>query len=194
MRGLETVYSEVIRNSRAYASQYFYEAHNRIIRRYAEAYGLPMLNATIAFGRLSPRTSIQQNLKGFINLLAGKPKPSAILSANWQSALNALTLSEAEAHNYLYTEPLSKVRAFIRNLLLDDTVITLDIIMLRILKDYYPIPSANHLFQHYPEWHSRIYPAIRALDPSIPPYRIQSMLWDYARRLYAPIPKDGRIL
>jgi len=194
MLGLQKIYADAIQNNRTRASQYFYEAHNRLIRRYAEAYGLPMLNATIAFGRLSPRTSIQQNLKAFVNLLAGKPKPCSILTANWQSALNALTLSEAEAHNYLYCQPLSKVRAFVRNLLLDDSVITLDIIMLRILKDYYPIPTANHLFQHYPNWHSRIYPAIRALDPSIPPFQIQSMLWDYARRLYAPIPKSGRIL
>jgi hypothetical protein len=194
MRGLQTVYSEVIRNSRARASQYFYEAHNRLIRRYADAYGLPMMNATIAFGRLSPRTSIQQNLKAFVNLLAGNPKPCRILTANWQSALNALTLSEAEAYDYLYCQSLSKVRAFVRNLLLDDSVITLDMIMLRILKDYYPIPTANHLFRHYSYWHSRIYPAIRALDPSMPPFQIQSMFWDYARRLYAPIPKSGRIL
>jgi len=194
MRGLQTVYSEVIRNSRARASQEFYEVHHRLIRRYSEAYSVPFLNACIAFSRLSPRTSISLNLRAFVNLLAGNPKPRAVLTANWQSATDALSLSEQEAYDYLYCQPLSKVRAFARNLLLDESVITLDVIMLRILKDYYPIPTVNHLFRHYPDWHSRVYPAIRALDPSMPPFQIQSMLWDYARRLYAPIPKCGRIL
>jgi hypothetical protein len=194
MRGLREVYERAIQNNRARASQEFYEAHHRLIRRYSEAYSVPFANACIAFARLSPRTSIALNLRAFINLLAGKPKPSAVLTANWQSAVNALTLSEDEAHCYLYCEPLSKVRAFARNLLLDDSVITLDAIMTRILKDYFPIPTLNHLFQHYAEWHSEVYPVIRALDYSIPAYRVQATLWDYARRLYAPIPTNGSLL
>jgi len=194
MRGLQEVYSEVIRNNRARASQEFYEAHNRLIRRYSEAYSVPFVNACIAFARLSPRTSIALNLRAFVNLLAGNPKPSAVLTANWQSAQDALSLSEQDANNYLYNQPLTKVRAFARNLLLDGSVITLDAIMTRILKDYFPIPTLNHLFQHYSEWHTRIYPAIRALDYSVPPYQIQAMIWDYARRLYAPVPTQGRLL
>jgi len=194
MRGLQEVYSDAIRNNRARASQYFYEAHHRLIGRYAEAYSLPMMNACIAFARLSPRTSIQQNLKAFVNLLAGNPKPQSILSANWQSARQALSLSEEQAYDYLYNEPLSKVRAFARNLLLDNSVITIDAIMTRILKDYFPIPTLNHLFQHYSNWHTQILPHIQALEPAIPAYQIQAILWDYARRLYEPIPKDARLL
>ena len=188
MIGLQAVYSEAVRNNKARASGQFYEAHSRLIYRYAEAYSLPFANACIAFARLSPRTSISLNLKAFVLLLDGKPKPNGVLSANWQSAQQALTLSEAQVHCYLYEEPLTKVRAFARNLLLDTGVITLDAIMARILRDYYPIPSLNHLFQHYAEWHSRVYPAIRELDPATPPYQIQAVLWDYARRLYAPVP------
>jgi len=188
MRGLQELYRQAIQNTRARASQDFYEAHHRLIRRYSEAYSIPFTNACIAFARLSPRTSITLNLKAFINLLAGNPKPSAVLTANWKSATDALTLSEAQVHCYLYREPLTKVRAFARNLLLDTGVITLDAIMCRILRDYFPIPSLNHLFQHYADWHSRVYPAISALDPAVPPYQIQAVLWDYARRLYAPVP------
>jgi len=188
MISLQAVYSEALRNNKARASGQFYEAHHRLINRYAEAYSVPLANACIAFARLSPRTSISLNLRAFLNLLAGNPKPSAVLTANWQSAQQALTLSEAQVHYYLYEEPLTKVRAFARNLLLDDTVITLDAIMLRILKDHYPIPSLNHLFRHYADWHSKVYPAISALDPTILPYQIQAILWDYARRLYAPVP------
>jgi len=188
MIGLQSVYSDAVRNNKARASGQFYEVHHRLIYRYAEAYSLPFANACIAFARLSPRTSISLNLRAFLNLLAGKPKPSAVLTANWQSATDALTLSEEQVHRYLYEEPLSKVRAFARNLLLDTGVITLDAIMCRILRDYFPIPSLNHLFQHYTEWHSRIYPAIRELEPAVPPYQIQAILWDYARRLYSPVP------
>ena len=188
MIGLQAVYSEAVRNNKARASGQFYEVHHRLIRRYADLYSLPFTNACIAFARLSPRTSISLNLRAFLNLLAGKPKPSAVLTANWQSATDALTLSEEQVHRYLYEEPLTKVRAFARNLLLDTGVITLDAILCRILRDYYPIPSLNHLFQHYAEWHSRVYPAIRELDPAVPPYQIQAVLWDYARRLYAPVP------
>jgi len=192
--GLRELYAQVILNNRARASQDFYEAHNRLIRRYSEAYSIPFTNACIAFARLSPRTSIALNLKAFVNLLAGNPKPSAVLTANWQSAVDALSLSEVEVHNYLYCQPLTKVRAFARNLLLDESVITLDAIMTRILKDYFAIPSLNHLFQHYSDWHSQVYPVIRALDYSIPPYRIQATLWDYARRLYAPVPTNAPLL
>jgi hypothetical protein len=188
MTGLQAVYSEAVRNNKARASGQFYEAHHSLIRRYSEAYSLPFANACIAFARLSPRTSVSLNLRAFLNLLAGKPKPSGVLSANWQSAQQALTLSEEQVHCYLYEEPLTKVRAFARNLLLDTGVITLDAIMARILRDHYPIPSLNHLFQHYAEWHSRIYPAIRELEPAVPPYQIQAILWDYARRLYSPVP------
>jgi hypothetical protein len=194
MRGLQELYGQAIQNNRARASQEFYEVHHRLIRRYSEAYSVPFLNACIAFARLSPRTCIALNLKAFINLLAGKPKPSAILSANWNSAVDALSLPEVEAYNYLYCQSLTKVRAFARNLLLDDSVITLDAIMMRILKDYFPIPTLNHLFQHYSEWHSQVYPVIRALDYSVPVYRIQATLWDYARRLYAPVPTNAPLL
>jgi len=194
MRGLREVYELAIQNNRARASQHFYEAHNRLIRRYSEAYGVPFVNACIAFARLSPRTSIALNLKAFVNLLAGNPKPSAILTANWKSALDALALSEPEVEDYLYCEPLTKVRAFARNLLLDDSVITLDAIMTRILKDYFPIPSLNHLFQHYTEWHSRVYPVISQLDPAVPPYQTQAILWDYARRLYSPVSTHTSLL
>jgi len=188
MIGLQAVYSEAIRNNKARASQHFYEVHHRIISRYAEAYSVPLANACIAFARLSPRTSVSLNLKAFVLLLDGKPKPNGVLTANWQSAIDALALSDAEIADYLYNQPLTKVRAFARNLLLDTGVITLDAIMCRILRDYFPIPSLNHLFQHYAEWHSRVYPAIRELDPAIPPYQIQAVLWDYARRLYSPVP------
>jgi hypothetical protein len=186
--GLQTIYSDAVRNNKARASGQFYEVHHRIISRYAEAYSVPSTNACIAFARLSPRTSVSLNLKAFINLLAGKTKPSAVLTANWNSAVDALTLSDAEIADYLYNQPLTKVRAFARNLLLDTEVITLDAIMCRILRDYFPIPSLNHLFQHYAEWHSRVYPAICELDPATPPYQIQAILWDYARRLYTPVP------
>jgi len=188
MAGLQRVYLEAVRNNKARASGQFYEVHHRIIYRYSEAYGVPFANACIAFARLSPRTSVALNLKAFVNLLDGKPKPNGVLGANWQSAQQALYLSEAETADYLYNQPLSKVRAFARNLLLDTGVITLDAIMCRILRDYFPIPSLNHLFQHYGEWHSRVYPAIRELDPAVPPYQIQAVLWDYARRLYSPVP------
>jgi len=188
MIGLQAVYSEAVRNNKARASGQFYEAHHSLIRRYSEAYSLSFANACIAFARLSPRTSISLNLKAFVLLLDGKPKPSGVLMANWQSAQQALTLSEVQVHCYLYEEPLTKVRAFARNLLLDTGVITLDAIMARILRDHYPIPSLNHLFQHYADWHSRVYPAIREIDPAVPPYQIQAILWDYARRLYAPVP------
>jgi hypothetical protein len=186
--GLQTIYSDAVRNNKARASGQFYEVHHRLILRYAEAYSVPFVNACIAFARLSPRTSIALNLKAFINLLECNPKPSGVLTANWQSAIDALSLSETDTRNYLYNQPLTKVRAFARNLLLDTEVITLDAIMARILRDYFPIPSLNHLFQHYAEWHSRVYPAIRELDPATPPYQIQAILWDYARRLYAPVP------
>jgi len=194
MIGLQTVYSEALRNNKARASGQFYEAHHRLIRRYSEAYSLPFANACIAFARLSPRTSISLNLRAFLNLLAGKPKPSAVLTANWETAQQALALSEAQVHCYLYEEPLTKVRAFARNLLLDDTVITLDAIMCRILRDYFPIPSLNHLFQHYSDWHTQIYPQVCELDLSVPPYQIQAILWDYARRLYSPVPTHSPFL
>jgi hypothetical protein len=193
MTGLQVVYAQAVQNTKARESRYFYEVHHRIICRYAELYGTPLINACIAFARLSPRTSITLNLKAFILLLDGKPKPRAVLTANWQSASNALILSESEAVDYLYNQPLSKVRAFARNLLLDDSVITLDAIMYRILREHYPIPSLNHLFQHYSEWHNEIYPVIRQLDNTVPPYGIQAILWDYARRLYKPVSaRDNR--
>jgi len=192
--GLKAIYSEAIRNNRALASQHFYETHHRIIQRYSEVYGIPFVNACIAFARLSPRTSVVLNLKAFVLLLEGKPKPNGILTANWYSALDAITLTNADIHEYLYNQPLTKVRAFARNLLLDDSVITLDAIMARILKDYFPIPSLNHLFQHYADWHTRIYPHIRELDLSTPAYRIQAILWDYARRLYTPVPTNTPFL
>jgi hypothetical protein len=194
MRGLQVVYLDAKANAKSWSSRRFYEMHHNLIKRYSEAYGVSFTNACIAFARLSPRTSVALNLRAFINLLAGKPKPSAVLTANWHMAQDALRLSETDAHNYLYNQPLSKVRAFARNLLLDDSVITIDAIMLRVLKDYYPIPSLNHLFQHYSEWHSRVYPAISALDPAIPAYQVQAILWDYARRVYKPIPKNARLL
>ena len=194
MTGLQAVYSEAVRNNKARASGQFYEAHHRLIYRYAEAYSVPFANACIAFARLSPRTSVSLNLKAFVLLLDGKPKPNGVLSANWQSAQQALTLSEEQVHCYLYEEPLTKVRAFARNLLLDTGVITLDAIMARILRDYYPIPSLNHLFQHYADWHTRIYPQICELEPSVPPYQIQAILWDYARRLYSPVPTHSPFL
>jgi len=192
--GLQAVYLDAVRNNKARASRNFYEVHNGIIVRYADAYGIPVINACIAFSRLSPRTSVALNLKAFINLLEGNPKPSGVLTANWQSAYTALSLSEAEAEHYLYAEPLSKVRAFARNLLLDGSVITLDAIMLRILQHYYPIPTLNHLFRYYSDWHAEIYPTISAVDPTVPPFQIQATLWDYARRLYAPVPPRGRLL
>jgi len=188
MIGLQQVYLDALRNNKARASQHFYEVHHRIIYRYSEAYGVPFVNSCIAFARLSPRTSVALNLKAFVNLLDGKPKPNGVLGANWQSAQQALSLSETDARDYLYNQPLSKVRAFARNLLLDTGVITIDAIMCRILRDYFPIPSLNNLFQHYAEWHSRVYPVISQLDPAVPPYQIQAVLWDYARRLYAPVP------
>jgi hypothetical protein len=191
---LQQVYAQAIANNRSRASQCFYEVHHRIIGRYSQAYSIPFVNACVAFARLSPRTSISLNLRAFLNLLAGKPKPSAVLSANWQSARQALLLSEAQVHCYLYLEPLSKVRAFARNLLLDTQVITLDAIMLRILQHYFPIPSLNHLFQNYADWHSKVYPAIRQLDPTVPPYQIQAVLWDYARRFYAPVSPRAYLL
>jgi len=194
MIGLQTIYLDALRNNKARASGQFYEAHHRLIRRYSEDYGLPFVNACIAFARLSPRTSVALNLKAFVLLIDGKPKPSGVLTANWQSAMDALTLSEEEVHSYLYTQPLTKVRAFARNLLLDESVITLDAIMLRILQHHYPIPSLNHLFRHYSQWHNEIYPAISGLDPTVPPYQIQATLWDYARRLYTPVPPRGRLL
>jgi hypothetical protein len=189
MTGLQQVFVEAVRNNKAYASRYFYEVHHRLIRRYSEAYGVPFLNACVAFARLSPRTSVSLNLRAFVLILDGKPKPNGVLTANWQSAIDALSLSEAQLHTYLYCEPLTKVRAFARNLLLDTGVITIDAIMMRILKDYYSIPSLNHLFSNYAEWHTTILPAIQELDHTMVPYQIQSILWDYARRLYAPIPK-----
>jgi hypothetical protein len=186
--GLQAIYSNAVRDNRARASGQFYEVHHRIIRRYTKAYSVPFTNACIAFARLSPRTSVALNLKAFVLLLDGKPKPNGVLTANWQSAIDALSLSETETADYLYNQPLSKVRAFARNLLLDTGVITLDAIMCRILRDYFPIPNLNHLFRYYSEWHSKVYPAISQLDPATPPYQIQAILWDYARRLYAPIP------
>jgi len=194
MIGLQQVYSEAVRNNKARASGQFYEVHHRIIYRYSEAYGVPFVNSCIAFARLSPRTSVALNLKAFVLLLDSKPKPNGLLTANWQSAQQALYLSEAECYDYLHNQPLSKVRAFARNLLLDTGVITLDAIMCRILRDYFPIPSLNHLFQHYADWHSRVYPAIRELDPATPPYQIQAILWDYARRLYTPVPTHTSFL
>jgi len=188
MIGLQAVYSEAVRNNKARASGQFYEVHSRLIRRYADLYSVPFTNSVVAFARLSPRTSVALNLKAFILLLDGKPKPNGVLSANWRSAQQALTLSEEQVHRYLYEEPLTKVRAFARNLLLDTGVITLDAIMARILRDYFPIPSLNHLFQHYADWHAQIYPQICELEPSVPPYQIQAILWDYARRLYSPVP------
>jgi len=194
MRGLQEVYSRAIGNNRARASQHFYEAHHRLIGRYSEAYNLPVVNGCIAFARLSPRTSIQQNLRAFTNLLAGNSKPQSILTANWQSARQALSLTEEQAYDYLYNQPLTKVRAFSRNLLLDHSVITIDAVLLRILKDYFPIPTLNHLFQHYSDWHTQIFPHIQALEPAIPAFQIQAILWDYARRLYKPVPKSARLL
>ncbi len=194
MRGLDIVYANALANNKSRASRDFYEVHHRIIRRYSEAYGVPVINAVIAFARLSPRTSVSLNLKAFTCLLDGRPKPSGVLTANWRTAMDALTLSETEAYEYLYNQPLSKVRAFARNLLLDTEVITLDAIMLRILKDYFPIPNLNDLFRRYSDWHSRIYPVIRQLDLSIPAYRIQATLWDYARRYYKPIPPRANLL
>jgi hypothetical protein len=194
MIGLRTVYLDAIRNNKSRASREFYEAHHRLIYRYAEVYSVPFANACVAFAKLSPRTSVSLNLRAFVLLLDGKPKPNGVLRANWKSAMDALALSETEIREYLHNQPLSKVRAFARNLLLDDSVITIDAIMLRILRDYFPIPSLNHLFQHYAEWHSRVYPAISELDPAIPPYQIQAILWDYARRLYTPVPTKGVLL
>jgi hypothetical protein len=194
MAGLEAIYRQAANDKQALACRYFYEVHNRLIQAYAERHNIPMLNACIAFGRLSARTSVRLNIKAFIALLEGKGKPAGMLSANWLSAEKALYLSEAEAIEYLYNQPLSKVRAFSRNLLLDDTVITLDSIMLRLLKDLYPIPSANHLFQHYAEWHSLIYAEVKALEPAMPVYQIQAILWQYARQAYTPIPKNARLL
>ncbi len=194
MRDLRAVYLDAKANAKSWGSRQFYEIHHRLIRRYADAYGIPAINACIAFARLSPRTSISLNLRAFINLLNGRSKPNGVLTANWASALDALSLSEAEAYDYLYNQPLTKVRAFARNLLLDNRVITLDAVMLRVLKDYYPIPSLNDLFRRYPMWHAEVYPAISALDDALYPYQIQATLWDYARRVYTPVAKDARLL
>jgi hypothetical protein len=191
---LEAIYRQAIEDRQANACRYFYEVHNRLIQAYAERHDISILNACIAFSRLSARTSIRQNIKAFIALLEGMPKPAGILSANWHSAQQALCYSEAEALEYLYKQPLTKVRAFSRNLLLDDAVITLDSIMLRILKDCYPIKSHNDLFHNYTDWHSLIYADIKALEPAIPAFQVQAILWQYARQAYKPIPKHARLL
>jgi hypothetical protein len=191
---LKAIYAQALNERQALACRYFYEVHNRLIQAYANRHNIPMLNACIAFGRLSARTSVRLNIKAFIALLNNQPKPAGILSANWHSAKQALCLSEAEALEYLYNQPLSKVRAFSRNLLLDTSVITLDSIMLRILKDLYPIPSHNHLFRHYAYWHSLIYADIQALEPAMPAFQVQAILWQYARQALEPIPNNARLI
>jgi len=193
MGTLSGVYRQAIRDSRAIQCKHFYEVHSELVREYAERYGVPLANACIAYARLSPRTSVALNNKAYVALIQGNPKPSGMLTGNWQLAQQALSLSAAETTDYLYSQPLTKVRAFARNLLLDDSVITLDSIMLRILKDFYPIRNHNHLFQHYANWHTDIYPAIRALDPATPPYQIQAILWEFARKVYTPLSPRARV-
>jgi hypothetical protein len=169
----------------------FYPEYLSLIREYCNRYGVPVENGIIAFARLSPRTSLSLNVKGFIALIQGREKPEGILSLNWKNAKEGLCMEKGDIERYLYREPLSKVRAFARNLLLDDTVITLDSIMFRVLQVLYPIPSLNSLFHKYPEWHDIIYRDFRVLDKNIPPYSIQSIIWGYCRVSLPPVPKKG---
>jgi hypothetical protein len=169
----------------------FYPEYLSLIREYADRYGVPVKNAVVAFARLSPRTSLSLNVKGYIALIQGRDKPAGILSLNWEGAREALKLGARELDRYLYREPLSKVRAFARNLLLDGSVITLDSIMFRVLQVLYPIPSLNSLFHRYTEWHSIIYRDFRELDRAIPVYSIQSIIWGYSRASLPAVPKRG---
>jgi hypothetical protein len=183
---LAEVYRRAIAEQRALAYADFYAEHHRIIAEYAERYNIPMVNAAICYARLSPRTSVSLNTKAFIALITGAERPAGVLQKNWSSAAAALYLSPAEVNKYLYTEPLSKVRAFCRNLLLDGEVITIDTIMLRVLQSIYSIPSVNHLFHHYPAIHKQVYADFCRLADT-PPYVSQAIIWGYARHFCKPV-------
>jgi len=187
---LAEVYRRAIAEPRAIGYADFYAEYNRIIAEYAERYNIPMVNATICYARLSPRTSVSLNTKAYIALITGAEKPAGVLQRNWESATEALHLSPAEVNKYLYAEPLSKVRAFCRNLLLDGEVITIDSIMLRVLQSIYSIPSANHLFHHYSAIHEQVYADFCRLADT-PPYVSQAIVWGYARHFCKPVVQRG---
>jgi hypothetical protein len=182
---LRVIYDTALNTERAVEYSEFYGYYNRLITEYSERYKVPLINAAIVYGRLSPRTSVKLNTEAFIAVMTGKPKPNGVLTANWRAAIDALSLSEVDAIRYLYSEPLTKVKAFIRNLLLDASVITLDSIMYRFIAGIYGIPNVNALFRRYTEYHSVIYPEVSELDGSLPPYKIQAILWGFARH-YLP--------
>jgi hypothetical protein len=187
---LAEVYRRAIAEERAVAYADFYGEHNRIIAEYAERYNVPVINAAICYARLSPRTSVSLNTRAYIALITGADKPAGVLQRNWDSAAAALHLSPAEANKYLYGEPLSKVRAFCRNLLLDSEVITIDSVMLRVLQSIYSIPSADYLFHHYSAIHEQVYADFSKLADT-PPYVSQAIVWGYARHFYKPVVKRG---
>jgi hypothetical protein len=192
---LRSIYDTARNTERAVQYSEFYGYYNRLITEYSERYKVPLINAALAYGRLSPRTSVKLNTEAFIAVITGKPKPNGVLTANWNAAINALSLSEVDALRYLYSEPLTKVKAFTRNLLLDASVITLDSIMYRFIGGIYGIPNINNLFHRYTEWHAIIYPQVSELDGGLPPYKIQAILWGYARHyLPAVSHKYGGVL
>jgi hypothetical protein len=187
---LAEVYRRAIGEQKALAYADFYSEYNRLIAEYADRYNIPMMNAAICYARLSPRTSVSLNTKAYIALITGADKPAGVLQNNWNRADEALHLSSAEAERYLYAEPPSKVRCFCRNLLLDDEVITIDMIMLRVLQDIYSIPTANYLFHHYPAIHKQVYADFCRLADT-PPYVSQAIVWGFARHFCRPVAQKG---
>jgi hypothetical protein len=187
---LAEVYRRAIGEELALRYADFYREYHQIIAEYADRYYIPVVNAVICYGRLSPRTSVSLNTKAYIALITGADKPAGVLQRNWSSAISALHLSPAQVNEYLYSQPLSKVRCFCRNLLLDDKVITIDTVMLRVLQSIYSIPSADYLFHHYSAIHEQVYADFCRLADT-PPYVSQAILWGYARHFCKPVVQKG---
>jgi len=186
-RELQAYYARALNTPEGIATRDFYEVYHNLIAEASQKYGVPLLNAVIAFARLSPRVNVEVNKRAFLALLAGEPRTAGITSAIWRTAQTALLMTPAEIHSYLYEEPLSKVRAFARNLLLDTGCVCIDSIMLRILRYTHGIADRNTLFREYASIHTHLYTHIRALDEGVPPYKIQATLWGYARARLTPI-------
>jgi hypothetical protein len=106
----------------------WYPSADNLVNQLAGAYGLPAPTVAAVVAHLSPRTSWQRNIQGAREILAGGTAPYC-LSKNRENAGRALA-----APNPLdtFSPRAPKARAFARNILGDESTVTVDVWAMRI--------------------------------------------------------------
>jgi hypothetical protein len=106
----------------------WYPAAGYLVGQMADAYGLPAPTVAAVVAHLSPRTSWQRNVKGAREILAGGTAPYCMV-ANRKNAGRALAAPDPLA---TFSPRAPKARSFARNILGDETMVTVDVWAARI--------------------------------------------------------------